>query len=144
MKKIFLTLALILISTVGKSQNTMEIYVDTTYVFDYPDTLPFFYAWNNGYAKPLNQARTYKSKGHPWVIDRVAREVTFHGEPPRPFIGIEKENSKIEFIGYKGVRYKIFLMTCVETERDMVFLLEEPKDGRIVGAFGYPTKVEIK
>jgi hypothetical protein len=144
MKNIFLTLALILISTIGKSQNIVELYVNETYLFEYSDTLSFMEAWKNELVRSLELKRTYLHPNEPWVIDMGSREIRFYDEPARPIISIEKENTKLEYINYKGIKYKLFMMTEVGTEKDMVFFLMEPKDGKIMGGFGYPTRVEYK
>lgn len=141
MKNIFLTIVLILTATVGKSQNLKVLNVDESYLFEYSDTLSFEDAWSLGLVKNMETVRRYDESFKNWVIDMTSRQITFGTYQSREIIKIESDNNKLVYKNGLGQTCKLFMMTDVDTGQEMVFFLEEPKDGKVKGGFAYPITV---
>lgn len=134
MKNLFLTLVLIVTATVGKSQ-VQTIEVKSTFLFEYPDTLSFDYAWDNQIVTNLNQTRYYNEGYTTWVIDLKNKTFTFGIEEPMDIIAIV--NGKINYMNSSGNIGRVFFKDNSETGQSMIFFLEEPSDGKILGGFQY-------
>jgi len=144
MKNLFLTLVLILTATVGKSQNPMVLKVDSAYLFEYSDTLSFEQAWNSGFITNLGTVRRYNESMNTWVINTglFKNEVIFGTYEPRQVIQVEDENNKFVYKNGLGQTCKLFMMENIETGEEMVFFLDEPKDGKVKGGFAYPKRIQ--
>jgi len=143
MKKIFLTLVLVLTAVVGKSQSLMTFKADSAYLFEYPANLDFNEAWDNGMVTNLNTVRRYNESFKDWTINLNSYEVQFGTCNPREIIEVEKENNKVVYKNGSGELCKIFMMKNTETGQEMVFFLEEPKDGKVKGGFVYPREMMV-
>jgi len=142
MKNIFLTIVLILTATVSKAQNIIVLNVDESYLFEYSDTLSFEDAWSLGLVNNLETVRRYDESFKNWVIDMTSRQITFGTYQSREIIKIESDNNKLVYKNGLGQTCKLFMMSDVDTGQEMVFFLEEPKDGKVKGGFAYPTTVK--
>lgn len=133
MKKIFL-LFLTSLSFLGKSQ-VQTIEVKSTFLFEYPDTLSFDYAWDNEIVTNLNQTRHYNEGYTTWVIDLNHKTFTIGVEEPMDIIAIV--NGKINYINSSGNIGRVFFKENSETGQSMIFFLEGPSGGKILGGFQY-------
>lgn len=136
MKKLFLSIVLLLTATISKSQNLTVMTVDSMCMFEYPDTMSFEDAWDNGNITNLGQIRRYNDNFKTWVIS--GDQITFGNTEPKPCV---LNGDKYEYITTKGNTFKLFLKQDVNTGQKIVFFLENSKNGKIKGGFTYPTEL---
>lgn len=135
MKKVFLSLVLILLTILGKSQNFIEVKVDSMFLFEFSDTLTFEDAWYNDKVTNLGIVREYREDFKIWLIDKSTQQITFGSTEPLPYV---LKNDKLEYLTSKGNTFKLFFKKDKNTGQDIVFFLENSKNGKIKGGFTYP------
>jgi len=138
MKKVLLSITLLLVSVVAKAQFITEVKVDSMCMFEYSDTLSFEDAWDNGYITNLGIIRRYNETSNTWVINKLTKEITFGICDPSPYV---ENGDVLEYTTYLGKPFKLFLKEDKETKQNIVFFLENSVDGKIKGGFTYPNHI---
>ncbi len=103
-------------------------------MFEYSDTNThtFEEAWDNGNITNLGIIRRYNEISNTWIINKLAKEITFGNTKPSPY---NLNGNLLEYTTSLGNPFKLFFKQDKDTQLEIVFFLENSVDGKIKGGF---------